>query len=104
MQAFEDMVSERITQAAYRAKCERCDTYICNVKAKISTLREQYKENESIKNPAADAFLPYTNLRTLTHEIVDELIDSIYVYSGNRVEIIWKFKDEYSKNEMENTQ
>lgn len=104
MQAFEDMVSERITQAAYRAKCERCDTYICNVKAKISTLKEQYKENESIKNPAADTFLPYTNLRTLTHEIVDELIDSIYVYSGNRVEIIWKFKDEYSKIEKENTQ
>ncbi|MCI8388364.1 MAG: recombinase family protein [Clostridiales bacterium] len=99
MQAFEDMVSERITQAAYRSKCESCDTYICNTKTKISALKEQCKQEETVQNPAVNAFLPYTNLRTLTRDIVDELIDNIYVYSGNRVEIIWKYNDSFMLDE-----
>ena len=47
------------------------------------------------KGNIADAFLPYTNLRTLTSEIADALIDKIYVYSSQAIEIVWKFKDEY---------
>lgn len=95
MQAFEDMVSGLITQGAYRAKCERCDAYIRNTEAKISALEEQRKKEEIVRSPAADAFLPYTNLRTLTREIADSLIDKIHVYSSQAIEIIWKFKDEY---------
>ncbi len=95
MQAFENMVSGRITQDAYRAKCERCDAYIRTTEAKISALEEQRRKEETVRNPAADAFLPHTNLRTLTRELADALIDKIYVYSGQAVEIVWNFKDEY---------
>lgn len=97
MQAFEDMVSDLITQGAYRAKCERCDAYIRNTEAKISALEEQQKKEEIVRSPAADTFLTYTNLRTLTREIADALIDKIYVYSNQAIEIVWKFKDEYKK-------
>ena len=102
MQAFEDMVSGLITQGAYRAKCERCDAYIRNTEAKISALEEQRKKEEIVRSPAADAFLPYTNLRTLTSEIADALIDKIYVYSSQAIEIVWKFKDEYKETAKEN--
>ena len=95
MQAFEDMVSGCITQEAYRAKCERCDAYIRNTEAKISALEEQRKKEEIMRSPVADDFLPYTNLRTLTREISDALIDKIYVYSSQAIEIVWKFQDEY---------
>lgn len=55
-----------------------------------------------MRNPAADAFLPYTNLRTLTRDISDALIDKIYVYSGQAIEIVWKFKDEYKETARKN--
>lgn len=48
-----------------------------------------------MRSPVADDFLPYTNLRTLTREISDALIDKIYVYSSQAIEIVWKFQDEY---------
>lgn len=101
MQAFEDMVSGHITQEAYRTKCERCDAYIRTTEAKISALEEQRKKEEIVRNPVADAFLPYTNLRTLTSEIADALIDKIYVYSSQAIEIVWKFKDEYKETVKE---
>lgn len=97
MQAFEDMVSGRIRQDAYRTKCERCDAYIRTTEAKISALEEQRKKEEIVRNPAADAFLPHTNLRTLTREIADALIDKIYVYSSPAIEIVLNFKDEYKE-------
>ena len=88
MQAFEDMVSGRITQKAYQAKCERCDAYIRTTEAKISALEERRKKEEIVRSPEADAFLPHTNLRTLTREIADALIYKIYVYSGQAIEIV----------------
>ena len=103
MQAFEDMVSGCITQGAYRAKCERCDAYIRTTEAKISALEGQRKKEEIVQNPATDDFLPYTNLRTLTREIADTLIDKVYVYSSQAVEIVWKFQDEYKDAVKEKT-
>ena len=103
MQAFENMVSGRITQDAYRSKCERCDAYIRTTEARISALEEQRKKEELVRNPAADAFLPHSNLRTLTREIADALIDKIYVYSGQAMEIVWNFKDEYKETVKEYT-
>lgn len=102
MQAFEDMVSGRSTPKAYQAKCERCDAYIRTTEAKISALEEQQKKEEIMRNPAADAFLPHTNLRTLTRDVSDALIDKIYVYSSQAIEIVWKFKDEYKETARKN--
>lgn len=101
MQAFEDMVSGRITQKAYQAKCERCDAYIRTTEAKISALEERRKKEEIVRSSEADAFLPHTNLRTLTREIADALIDKIYAYSGQAIEIVWNFKDEYKESVKE---
>ena len=104
MQAFENMVSGLITQKAYQAKCERCDAYIRTTEAKISALEEQRKKEEIIRSPSADAFQPYTNLRTLTREIADALIGKIHVFSGQAIEIVWSFKDEYKETAKENAE
>ena len=37
------------------------------------------------------------NVRTLTRELVDLLIQHIYIYSDTSVEIVWKFEDEYKR-------
>ena len=40
---------------------------------------------------------PLSNLRTLDRDMVEELIRTIQVYSGNRIEIIWNFNEDYMK-------
>lgn len=39
----------------------------------------------------------YTNVRTLTRELVDLLIQNIYIYSSTSIEIVWKCGDEYQR-------
>lgn len=48
------------------------------------------------KSPA-ESVLPYTNVRILTRELVDLLIQHIYIYSDTSIEIVWKFPDEYKR-------
>lgn len=36
-------------------------------------------------------------MRTLTRELVDLLIQHIYIYSDTSIEIVWKFQDEYKR-------
>lgn len=95
MQAFEDMSSGRIALDAYQVKCERCDAYIQRNEEEIKRLRERLEQTSAVCGLTGHPISAYTNLRTLTREIVEELIDKIYVYSSQTVEIVWKFKDEY---------
>lgn len=97
MQAFEDMSSGRITLDAYQVKCERCDAYIQRNEEEIKRLEKGLEQTSAVCGPTGQPISAYTNLRTLTWEIVEELIDKIYVYSSQTVEIVWKFKDEYGE-------
>ena len=38
-----------------------------------------------------------SNLRTLDRQTVEKLIQSIRVYDGKRIEIVWNFSDSYMK-------
>ena len=40
---------------------------------------------------------PLSNLRSLDRDMVEELIRTIQVYSGNRIEIAWNFNEDYMK-------
>jgi len=33
------------------------------------------------------------NLTDLTKEVVRQLVDAVYVYGGNRVEVVFRFQD-----------
>lgn len=46
--------------------------------------------------PSEKATAP-DNVRTLTRELVDLLIQNIYIYSSTSIEIVWKCGDEYQR-------
>ena len=49
------------------------------------------------KNSPPTTYIPYTNVRTLTRELVDLLIQNIYIFSSTSIEIVWKCGDEYQR-------
>ena len=61
-----------------------------------SELQNEKRQLPEEKSPV-ESVLPYTNVRTLTRELVDLLIQHIYIYSDTSVEIVWKFEDEYKR-------
>ena len=67
------------------------------------TLRDLHTEYSSIdrmvdkQNQFLRTVLKYKSCAELNAELVQNLIEKIYVYRGKRVEIIWKWNDEFSK-------
>lgn len=57
---------------------------------------ENYEERGE-KNNWIDNFLKYKNITKLTREVVDELIDDIYVYEDGNIEITLRYKDEFKE-------
>lgn len=96
MAAFEDLVSGLCDESEYKRRSKQCDKHIQHLEQKILELQTQkhqiLKEKSQIDN-----ILPYTNVRTLTRELVDLLIQHIYIYSDTSIEIVWKFQDEYKR-------
>ena len=55
------------------------------------------KQNQFLRT-----ILKYKSCAELNAELVQNLIEKIYVYRGKRVEIIWKWNDEFSKADGRN--
>lgn len=96
MVAFEDMVSDRLDVEDYQHKRKQCEKHIQRLESKIKKLEDARRQTEQEESPA-DRILPYTNVRTLTRELVDLLIQNIYIFSSTSIEIVWKCGDEYQR-------
>lgn len=48
-----------------------------------------------VKNKWIDNLLFYKDTAELNREIIESLIDTIYIYRGNTLKIVWKFQDEF---------
>ena len=60
--------------------------------------KEQLKDEESIDNKIElfSKINEYKDIKVLNKQIIDDLVDDIYVKDGN-VEICFKYQDEYKK-------
>ena len=52
---------------------------------------------DTISCEQINSLKPLSNLRTLNRDMVEVLIRTIQVYSGNRIEIAWNFNEDYMK-------
>jgi predicted RNase H-like nuclease (RuvC/YqgF family) len=61
-----------------------------------TALQSRYQENEQ---PVfiIESFKRYEGFTELSKEMADELIDSIYIYGSEAIEIVWNHMDEYMR-------
>lgn len=59
-------------------------------------LQRSYQENGQ-PYYIIDSFKRYEGFTVLSKEMVDELIDSIYIYGSESIEIVWNHMDQYMK-------
>ena len=91
-----------ISQAKYRERCIKLGATIAEQKQRLETL-EQADSNSPLSADIAShgeiqELASLSNLRALDRDVVEELIHTIRVYSGNRVEIVWNFSEEHMKS------
>ncbi len=65
--------------------------------AKMEASLENWSADGTLRNRFVDKFKQYTEVQMLTGEIVSDVLDSVCIYPGGQVEIIWNFCDELDR-------
>ena len=60
---------------------------------------ENISEDGELQNQFVARFRPYVeaDMKEITQEILSDLLNEIHVYPGGRLEIIWNYRDEYTR-------
>lgn len=53
------------------------------------------ENGSSLQNSFVDHFKPYTNVQSLSCEIVKDVLKKVLIYPGQRVEVVWNYMDDY---------
>jgi len=64
--------------------------------ARIAVL-ESEGVNGGLQNDFVSTFVKYTAAEEITGEITAEVLREVYIYPGERIEIVWNFRDELDK-------
>ena len=90
-----------ISQNEYKARWKKIDFAIMEQKHRLDALGQ---DSDSVPTGMdtsdfgqINSLKPLSNLRSLDRDMVEELIRTIQVYSGNRIEIAWNFNEDYMK-------
>ena len=97
--AYEDWKLEKITEAEYIEYSSSYTSVITLIESNIKKLYEEleeYNEKEE-KNDWVENFLEYKNIKELSRQVIDELIDEIYVYEDGRIQIKFRYEEEYKE-------
>ena len=90
-----------LTQKTYDAKCAKLDKTILEQRTKLLDMSgtQTGTQDGAVLHCREDIarLKELSNLRTLNRQTVEKLIQSIRVYDGKRIEIVWNFSDSYMK-------
>ena len=90
-----------VSQSDYKNRCKKIDAAIIEQKRQLDALEQDsgsiLPDMDTVSCEQINSLKPLSNLRTLNRDMVEVLIRTIQVYSGNRIEIAWNFNEDYMK-------
>lgn len=98
MDLYPDWKNGIITQDEYLELKERTNAQICQLENDVKQIKDEieaYKNVTQEDNAFLTYFLAHKNIKTLTREVVVELVDMIYVHEGGEITIKFKYQNEY---------
>ncbi len=97
--AYEDWKLGNITEEEYKEYSISYTNSINRIQENIQNIQNELaKFNKNDENAIwIDKFTKYRNITELSKEVVDELIEDIYVHEGKEITIKFKYEDEYQR-------
>lgn len=94
---YEQYISEEIIKERFLDEKEKVSQEEAGYKEKMDALKKQIDQAEKKKENSQilSSFTKYTELESLTYQIVQELVDVIYFYEPEHIEVVLNFRDEY---------
>lgn len=99
MELYEQYVEGQITLQEFQEQKQKYAKKMEQYQGKIQELEDKIAEGEEqkrrVKSEGLHLFLKYKELEELSYEVLHELIEVIYFYDPEHIEIIWKYRDEF---------
>lgn len=94
---YEQYISGNITKEKFLDEKEKASQEAAGYKEGIDALQTQIGQAEKKKENSQilSSFAKYSELESLTYQIVQELVDVIYFYDPEHIEVVLNFRDEY---------
>lgn len=93
---YEQLLLQEISMEEYKSQKAAINVELNRIKqlhAVLAAQTTQMRMDSEAKSARKKLAQDITGSGRLTTGLVDTLIDRIYIYPGNQVEIIWKIKD-----------
>lgn len=97
-ECYEDWKLGKITEEEYNVYTNEYSSHIRKIEDNIDNYYRALKDLEqaSAESEWMEYFIKYKNINSLSRELIDNLIDNIYIYEGNKIRIKFKYEDEYN--------
>lgn len=101
MELYEQYVEEQITRQEFVARkqkyIEKEGKYLDKIQELQNRILEGEEQKKKEKSEGFHIFQKYRELDELSYEILHELIEVIYFYDPEHIEIVWNYRDEFIK-------
>ena len=98
LSSYLDYKDELLSKEDYITYSKNCEKQIVERKKMIASLHEQMGENqknmEVLENPWITNLIRTGKIDKLDRDVVDDMIDTIYVYDDKTIKIVYNFSDE----------
>lgn len=97
--AYEDWKLGNIAEEEYKEYSEKYTNSMNEIKNNIKNIEEELNKFKKNDNNAIwiDKFVKYKNITQLSKEVIDELVDDIFIHEGKEITIKFKYEDEYQR-------
>lgn len=97
--AYEDWKLGNIAEEEYKEYSETYTDSMNEIKNNIKNIEEELNKFKKSDNNAIwiDKFVKYKNITQLSKEVIDELVDDIFIHEGKEITIKFKYEDEYQR-------
>ena len=96
--SYEDWKLGNISEEEYNEYTKEYSSQIRKIEDNIDNYYKELKDLEqaSMESDWIEHFMKYKNINSLSRELIDSLIDNIYVYENKKIKIKFKYEDEYN--------
>ena len=97
---YPDWKNGIITQSEYHELKERFNKKLNALEEKLATLNkssQEFQRGITEENDFVARFKKHGNIERLTRPLLTELVEEILVYEGGDIEVVFKFREPYSK-------
>jgi len=101
IEEYEKYLDGKTSKESYLKQKEKLNQEIDSTTAKISKLESGYEllkfKNMESGNQFVEHFKGKQKIKELSRELVSELVESVYVFDEDHIEVVWKFEDGFGE-------